>query len=160
MRMKKIIYLCSCALLVSSLAAEELKVKSESFYADQVKGFSVFTGKVNILKGSDELNASKVTIYTDKDNQPTKFVSEGKSSFSITAEDGSKYRGKAHKVVYLPNKKEYQFYKDVHLKQLDKKKEIIGEEVILNTVDGKAVAKGAENEPVIMIFNIEDKEKK
>ncbi len=158
--MKKFIYLCSCALLVSGLIAEELKVKSDSFYADQKKGFSVFTGHVNIIKGSDELNASKVTIYTDKNNQPTKFVSEGKSSFKIKTEDGSKYKGKAHKVVYLPNKKEYQFYKDVHLKQLNNKKEIIGEEVILNTIDGKAIAKGAQNEPVIMIFNIEEKKEK
>jgi len=140
--------------------AQELKVKSDSFYADQKKGFSVFTGNVNIIRGSDELNASKVTIYTDEKNQPTKFVSEGKSSFKIKAEDGSMYKGKAHKVVYLPNKKEYQFFKNVHLKQLDKRKEIIGEEVVLNTVDGKATAKGAKNEPVIMIFNIEDKEKK
>ncbi|MDP2894452.1 MAG: lipopolysaccharide transport periplasmic protein LptA, partial [Sulfurimonas sp.] len=62
------------------------------------------------------------------------------------------------KVVYLPKEKEYHFFKDVHLKQINEKKEIIGEEVILKTIEGKAYAKGAEKEPVIMIFDMpEDK---
>ena len=136
-----------------------MKIKSDSFQGDQKKGRSVFTGHVNVLKASDELNASIVTVYTDKNNQPTKIIADGGSTFSIKTEDGLRYRGKSKKVVYFPNKKEYRFYDNVHLKQIDKKKEIIGEEVILNTVDGKAHAKGAKNEPLIMIFNIEDKKK-
>lgn len=35
-----------------------------------------------------------------------------------------------------------------------KKKEIIGEEVILKSIEGKAYAKSAKNEPVIMIFEL------
>ncbi|MDQ7045873.1 MAG: lipopolysaccharide transport periplasmic protein LptA [Sulfurimonas sp.] len=146
--------------LTMNISAEELQVKSESFYADEKKGISIFNGNVNIIKSNDELNASKVTIYTDKDNQPTKFVSEGKSSFKILTQDGVRYQGKSHKVVYYPNKKEYQFYGNVHLIQVGEKKEIIGEEVILNTISGKARAKSSENEPVIMIFNIKEKPKK
>jgi len=154
--MKNFIYMC--AFLASSLISQELKVKSDSFQADQKKGITIFTGHVNIVRDKDELSADKVTIYTDAKNQPTKFEAEGKSTFAITAKDGSSYKGKANRVVYVPSKKEYKFYGNVHLKQLNKKKEIIGEEVILNTVDGKAKAKGAKNEPVIMIFNIaEDK---
>ncbi len=156
--MKKFLYLCT--FLASSLISQELKVTSDSFQGDQKKGISVFTGHVNIVRAQDELNANKVTIYTDSQNQPTKFEAVGNSSFSITTEDGSVYKGKAQKVVYLPNKKEYRFFKNVHLEQVNDKKEIIGEEVILNTTNGKAHAKGAENEPVIMIFNIPEKKKK
>ena len=73
--MKKIIYISLlCAL---GLYAEELKVFSENFRADQPKGVSVFTGKVVVTKGLDELNASKVTIYTDSNRKPTKMVAEG-----------------------------------------------------------------------------------
>ena len=90
-------------LLTSSLVSQELKVKANSFQADQNTGISIFTGKVNVIKENDELNASKVTIYTDDKNQPTKFVAEGNASFSIITEEGLPYRGKAGKVIYIPN---------------------------------------------------------
>jgi len=67
-----------------------------------------------------------------------------------------KYRGTAGKVIYLPEKSEYYFYTNVYLKQIDEKKEIIGDEVVLNITTGKAYAKGLKKEPVIMIFNITD----
>lgn len=147
-------------LLISSIFAEELKVKASSFHASEKDGVSVFEGKVNVIKSKDELNASKVTIYSDKENKPTKFIAQGKASFSIITKDGTPYKGKAEKVIYLPAKKEYHFYKNVHLKQINNKKEIIGDEVILKTIDGTAYAKGAKSEPVIMIFDISKKEKK
>ncbi len=61
-------------LIIAALAlwSEQLKVVSENFQGDQQKGVSVFTGNVKVNKGHDELNASKVTIYTDKDRKPVK----------------------------------------------------------------------------------------
>ena len=154
--MKKTIFLT--IFLGVTLFSQELKVKAKLFNADQKAGISVFEGDVNIVKGSDELNASKITIHTNSNQEPTKFTAEGNASFYIQTLEGAIYRGKAQKVVYLPQEKEYHFFKDVHLKQINEKKEIIGEEVILKTIEGKAYAKGAEKEPVIMIFNIpEDK---
>jgi lipopolysaccharide export system protein LptA len=153
--MKKIILITILTTL--SLMAQELKIKAKVFNSDQKKGISVFEGDVNIIKGSDELNASKVTIYTDKENNPTKFVAEGDASFVVLTEEGSRYRGKAQKVIYYPNKKEYHFFTDVWLKQLDEKKEIIGSEVILKSIEGKAYAKGADKAPVIMIFDMPEK---
>ena len=144
--------------LTSLLIAEDLKVKANSFKADENTGVSTFSGDVNIIKKNDELNASKVTIYVDKENQPTKFVALGNVSFSIETKQGSIYKGKAEKVIYLPNEKEYRFFKNVHLIQIGEKKEIIGDEVVLKTTEGKAYAKGVESEPVIMIFSIPDEE--
>lgn len=140
--------------LTATLFSQELKVKAKLFNADQKAGISIFEGNVNIIRGSDELNASKVTIHTNANQEPTKFVAEGDASFSIKTLEGALYNGKAQKVVYLPEKKEYHFFKEVHLKQVNEKKEIIGEEVILKTIESKAYAKGAEKEPVIMIFNM------
>ena len=148
------------ALLASSLMSQDLKVKSDTFHADEKTGTSVFKGNVNVIKASDELNATKVTIYTDDKNQPTKFIAEGKATFRILSEKGSLYSGKADKVVYFPNTKEYHFFKNVHLKQINEKKEIIGDEVILKTIVGKAFAKGAKDEPVIMIFKMPEDDKK
>ena len=156
--MKQIIILT--VFFTLTLFSQELKIKANLFNADQKTGISVFEGDVNIIKGTDELNASKVTIYTNENQEPTKFVAEGNASFHIQTLEGSVYRGKAQKVIYLPKKKEYYFFKNVHLMQVNEKKEIIGEEVVLKTIDGKAYAKGAKKEPVIMIFNIPDEEKK
>ena len=152
--MKTFIYLT--IFLASSLISQELKVKADAFNADEKSGVSIFTGHVNIVKENDELNASKVTIYTDSEQKPTKFEAEGKASFIIHAKKGALYRGKAERVVYFPDKKEYHFFENVHLKQIDEKKEIIGEEVILKSLEGKAYAKGLNKEPVIMIFKMKD----
>lgn len=145
--------------LAATLFSQELQVKAKLFNADQKVGISVFEGDVNIIRGSDELNASKVTIYTNANQEPTKFVAEGDASFNIKTLEGATYKGKAQKVVYLPQEKEYHFFKEVHLRQVNEKKEIIGEEVVLKTIEGKAYAKGAEKEPVIMIFNMPDDKK-
>lgn len=155
--MKKIITLIT--LLAISLSAQELRVKANSFKADEKTGISTFDGDVNILKASDELNASNVTIYTDKEHKPTKFEARGDVSFNIVTKDGSIYNGKAQRVYYMPKTKEYHFFEDVHLSQINEKKEIIGSEVVLKTVEGKAYAKGQESGPVIMIFNINEDKK-
>jgi len=144
-------------LLLSSLYAEELKIKADYFESDQKKGISLFRGNVHIKKSYDEINATKVTIYTDKDRNPVKFIAEGDVSFKLMDEHKKKYVGKAQKVVYTPKKEEYRFYTDVHLRQVGDKKEIQGDEVVFDATNGKAHAKGVENNPVIMIFDIKEK---
>lgn len=152
--MKKIIFI---ALLGAfSLYADELKVLSDNFRADQPKGVSIFTGNVIVTKGHDELNASKVTIYTDSNRKPTKMVAEGDVSFYIVTEQKEKYRGKSQRAVYLPNEKEYEFYTKVDLIRLDDFRRVKGDKVIVNTVHGHASAQSANNEPVMMIFTLQD----
>jgi len=146
-------------LLSINLISQELRIKSNTFSSDEKEGISIFKGDVNIIKGNDELNASMVVIHTDKNHEPTKFVATGDASFVIKTLEGSTYSGKAQKVIYLPFEKEYHFYKNVHLRQLDDKKEIIGEQVVLKTIEGKAYAKGAKKEPVIMIFKLPEEKK-
>jgi len=145
--------------IIVSLSSNELKIKANSFESDQRKGISVFQGNVNILKENDEINASTITVYTNKENQPTKYIAEGEVSFHITTQDGSQYNGHSQQVIYIPLSKEYMFYKDVHIKQLGEKNEIIGDEVVIKTVEGKAKAKSNTKKPVIMIFDIKEENK-
>lgn len=145
-------------LLASLVLGDELKIKANQFNTDQKSGISIFQGDVNIQKGQDELNATKVTVYIDENREPTKFVAQGDVSFFIATQEGSLYKGKSQKAIYFPQKKEYHFFKNVHLKQLDDNKEVTGDEVVLKSIEGTAYAKGAEKEPVIMIFNLKDKE--
>jgi lipopolysaccharide export system protein LptA len=148
--------LLSILFLVSSLSSNELEIKANAFSADENTGISIFTGNVKIKRSNDELNASKVTVYTNANKEPTKFVAVGNVSFSIQTKEKTVYKGVSGKAIYIPATKEYHFFKDVHLTQIGDKKEIIGDEVVLKTIEGKAYAKGVESEPVIMIFNIAD----
>jgi len=141
----------------SMFAAEELKVVSEHFKGDQLKGISVFTGNVIVTKGHDELNATKVTIYTDKDRKPVKYVAEGDVSFYIVTELKEYYKGKSQTAVYLPNDNEYQFFKHVDLIRLDDYRRVKGDKVIVNTKQGNASAESNNNDPVVMIFTLQDK---
>lgn len=147
-------------LFVILAAAEELKVISDSFKGDQRQGVSVFTGNVKITKGKDELNASKVTIYTDKENKPTKYHAEGDVSFYIVTEMEEKYKGKSQTAIYLPNENEYQFFKKVDLIRIDDYRRVKGDKVVVNTIHGHASAESANDEPVVMTFTIQDKKSK
>lgn len=159
--MKRLVFLFVLVLLFEiRSAAEELKIKAKFFESDQQKGISIFQGKVHATKGYDEINASKVTIYTDKEKKPIKFVAEGDVKFRIEDETKKHYLGYAQKVIYIPKKKEYHFYNDVYLYEVEEKKEIRGEEVVFKVLSGKAYAKGMKERPVIMIFDIDEKEKK
>jgi lipopolysaccharide export system protein LptA len=155
---RKIVFLLSLAISVAS--AEELKVISDSFKGDQQKGISVFTGNVKVTKGRDELNASKVTIHTDKNKKPVKYVAEGDVSFTIVTDLGETYRGKSQSAVYLPRESEYQFYKKVDLIRLDDYRRVKGDKVVVNTAKGEAAAESAKDEPVIMIFTLDEKNQK
>ncbi|WP_297441255.1 lipopolysaccharide transport periplasmic protein LptA [Sulfurimonas sp.] len=153
--MKYVLIIAVFLQIISS--AVELKIQANSFSADENKGISIFRGDVQMKKQNDELNATEVTIYTNKKNKPTKFVAIGNVVFVLETKDGSKYKGSANKVIYMPMIKEYRFYDNVHLQQIDKRKEILGDEVVLSIDNGKAYAKGMKKEPVIMIFDIDDK---
>lgn len=139
------------------LNAEELKVISDNFQGDQQKGVSIFTGNVKVTKGFDELNSTKLTIYTDKDRKPVKYLAEGNVSFYIVTEMKERYKGKSQIAIYLPNESEYHFYKKVDLIRLDDYRRVTGDKVVVNTVVGNATADSAGNEPVVMIFTLEDK---
>ncbi|MDD5717467.1 MAG: lipopolysaccharide transport periplasmic protein LptA [Sulfuricurvum sp.] len=158
--MIRILFLVPFLLLSSQMHAEELKVIADSFKTDQQSGISVFSGSVKVTKGSDELNASKVTIYMDKDKTPIKYLAEGDVSFYIVTEQKEKYKGKAQTVIYLPKESEYHFYKKVDLLRLDDYRRIKGDVIVMNMTQGYATAESTEDEPVVMTFTLQDKNSK
>ena len=147
-------------IMLLSLQAQELKIVANSFDADEKKGITVFNGDVKITKGFDKLNAQVVKVFTDSNHTPTKYIANGKVTFYIKSENNAIYQGKAGKAIFYPLKKEYHFYTNVNIKQLDQKKQIIGEEVVINTVAGTAKASGGKKGPVIMTFELQEETKK
>ncbi|WP_295053644.1 lipopolysaccharide transport periplasmic protein LptA [Sulfuricurvum sp.] len=155
---RKLIFLAPLVLTLSW--GEELKVISDNFKGDQQKGISIFTGNVKVTKGMDELNATKVTIYTDKDRKPVKYFAEGDVSFYIVTEMKERYKGKSQTAIYLPDESEYHFYKKVDLIRLDDFRRVKGDKVVVNTIQGNASAESANNEPVVMTFTLQDQKPK
>ncbi len=153
----KLFFMFMLCMLAISIQGEELKVLSDNFKGDQAKGISIFTGNVKITKGLDDLNASKVTIYTDAQRKPTKYIAEGAVSFYIVTDNGEKYRGKAQKAIYLPNESEYQFYTKVDLMRIDDYRRVKGDKVVVSEVRGFANADSIDGEPVVMIFTMQDR---
>jgi lipopolysaccharide export system protein LptA len=147
-------------LLLAFAPAEELKITADFFESDEKKGITLFTGHVSILKGKDTLKANSVEIYTDAKKRPTKFIADGSVNFSIHASDNA-YKGTAQKAIFLPQIKEYHFYTDVKLTQLDSTNTIHGDKIIVNLNKGTAMAQGNAKKPVTMTFQINtDEEEK
>ncbi|MFZ2968155.1 MAG: lipopolysaccharide transport periplasmic protein LptA [Sulfuricurvum sp.] len=155
--MNKYVLLCVTLFVTVAWGGQELNVLSDNFKGDQSKGISVFTGKVRLTKGSDELNATKVTIYTDKARKPLKYIAEGNVSFYIVTEGGEKYKGVSQRAIYLPNESEYQFYTKVDLIRIDDFRRVKGDKVVVNENEGFANADSSGGEPVLMTFTLEDK---
>ncbi len=153
----RLLFLC-LSIFATSLFSEELKVIANSFEADEKRGVSIFQGDVSITKGIDVIKASKVTIHIDKERHPVKYIAEGNVTFFISTEDNNTYEGKSMSAIFLPQEQEYKFRGDVELFQLNEKKKIVGDEVIVNTLKGTAIAQGKENRPVVMIFELEEKD--
>jgi len=156
--MKKLV--CCFLVLMSILYAQDLKIQANYFEADEKKGYSYFEGNVHITKGYDEINASKVEIFIDKKRNPYKFIATGDVVFQIESKSHVKYKGKAQKMVYIPAKKEYRFYTDVYLTQLDTNKTLRANEVFLDAIEGKTYAVSSEKEPIDIHFTIDEKEEK
>ena len=158
--MKRIALVLIGGVLVPLFGAEQLRIAADTFYANEKKGRSVFEGHVRIQMGRDELNASRVEVFTDEKHRPVKYVAQGDASFYLMAEDKSTYSGRAQKAIFVPDQQEYRFYGDVHLMQINEHKQIDGEEVTVNIQKGTASARGAEKQPVIMTFELPEGEEK
>ncbi|MBN2896345.1 MAG: lipopolysaccharide transport periplasmic protein LptA [Campylobacterales bacterium] len=143
--------------LANLLYAEALKVVAEQFQADETTGITLFSGNVQISRGSDEINASEVRIRLDEKRQPIEYWADGNVSFHITAEANGTYSGTAQHAHFIPSEQAYRFNGDVELLQLDQKKRIIGEEVFVNLSKGSAMAVGKAKRPVIMTFELEER---
>ncbi|MGM0623265.1 MAG: LptA/OstA family protein [Campylobacterota bacterium] len=145
-------------LLSSVLFAQNIEITAQNFKADEKEGYTEFTGQVNIIDGSSELNASRVIVFFE-DVEGKKVAKRYEAyedvSFYIS-EDASKYRGTCQKLFYHPQRELYQFYIDVDLYDIINKRTVRGDEVEVDMQSGKAIVVGSEDKPVKFIFQTGD----
>jgi len=87
-----------------------LYIDALDFKADN-KGVFTFTGNVKIKMDKDILNAQKVDVYFESNNEtknkmPTMYEATGNVDFEVFSQD-KHYFGKGDKIIYNPKQEEY-----------------------------------------------------
>ena len=150
------IYLIIFINLTIFLNASEVQIEADHFHANNISKVAYFEGNAKIKEGSNEFNASKITVYFNNKKKATKYEASGSVKFDIT-ENKIHYRGKAQKIVYAPNSSKYYFFGDVVLRDLTNNRKIEANEISLDLKTGLADIKGKKSQPVRFIFEIEDR---
>lgn len=145
------------------LFAEQVEVTADNFFADEIKLQSVLTGNVKVKKGSfDTLNSDKITIYFDKNKQPTKYIATGNAKFKILINE-SHYNGKGDILTYEPKTEIYTLKGNAWIEEVETKREVFGDIITINQLNGKyevnsdRLSKKLDKKPAKLIFKIEDK---
>ena len=141
----------------SHLVADTVDIKADHFYANDINHEAYFEGNARIKQGSNEFNASKITVIFNNKKKAEKYIAKGGVKFNLI-ENGIHYVGKTNIVTYAPKSSEYFFEGAVVLRDLTNNRLIKAESISLDLKTGLANIKGESNKPVHFIFEIEDRE--
>ena len=152
--MKYLIFLLISVILYGG----QVEITADKFTADEAKGISIFTGKVHISKGSDDLKANKVVIKFDKKKQPTLYTATGNAQAKLTIKD-KKYIAKGDTLIYDPLTLKYIIEKNAFLQEINTDKKVYGDKIWVDQARGYYEVDGKKDKPVKFIFKLEDKKK-
>ncbi len=136
--------------------AQEVDIKADHFYADDITKLAYFEGNAVITQGKNFFKASKVIVHFNKNKKATKYEARGNVAFDLV-ESGIHYKGHAEKITYAPNESKYYFSGDVVLNDLTNNRKIAAESIALDLKTGLADIKGTSKKPVHFRFEIEDR---
>ncbi|CAA6814878.1 MAG: OstA family organic solvent tolerance protein [uncultured Sulfurovum sp.] len=140
----------------SSLLADIVDIKANHFYANDINDEAYFEGNAKIKQGSNEFNASKITVFFNEKRKAKKYIATGNVKFDLT-EKKIHYVGQTASVTYSPENSKYLFVGDVILKDLTNNRVIKAESISLDLKTGLADIKGKKKKPVHFRFEIEDR---
>jgi len=140
----------------SQLMADYVDIKADHFYANDIQQQAFFEGNAKIKQGSNEFNASKVTVFFNAQRKALKYEAHGAVKFDLT-EKHVHYKGKAESVTYAPTSSKYLFKGNVTLIDLTNNRTIKAETVSLDLKTGLADIKGKAKKPVHFRFEIEER---
>ena len=138
------------------IASNRVEITADRFEASDKNKVTKFIGNVHMIKGIDELNASKVFVYFDAKKKPVKYEAIGSVKFIITMNDGKRYKGQSERLIYIPKTEIYELYENVKLFDIEAVRTLIGEKIFVDKRSGKARVEGSKEKPVKFIFTIEE----
>lgn len=144
-------------LFLGVASADKVQVTADNFLADENKLISVLTGNVVIKKGSyDTLTSKKVEIFFDKEKQPIKYVATGNAKFKAEMKN-THYDGKGDILTYDPIANIYTLSGNAYLHDVENKREVFGEKIIVDQNKAVYEVKSEKKGPVKLIFEVEEK---
>jgi len=138
------------------LNAQKVEITADSFEADEKEMVTKFNGNIHIKKGEDEIFASELIIYFDKDNKPQKYEATGNIKFHLTLKK-QKFEGHSQIIVYEPISQKYKMSGDAYVHEIINDRKLYGEEIVIDRISGKSKIVGKDDKPVRMIFSVEEK---
>ncbi len=139
-------------------AASEVVITSDNFEGDDKAGVSKFYGNAKAVKAQDVITADTFFVYTNANRKVQRVEAVTNAKFFIV-NDAKTYQGYADKLVYWPDKKEYELIGNAMAENLDEKKKVYGDYMIVNNESKKAFVKGNSSQPARFIFYVEDENK-
>lgn len=156
-----IFFLVPYLLLANS---SKLIIDSYKFEGNDIKGISIFTGNVKLKRDQDRLNSDKLEIYRTPKNKNfknrvvLKYIATGNVSFTIISLK-KHYEGKGDKLIYYPQKQQYQIIGNGYIIEKNEDREIYGDKIYIDQITEEAKVIGSENKPVRFILKIKDNKK-
>lgn len=142
-------------LFVSGAYGAKVEITSDKFYADENASKVFFMDNVKVIKGKDRLLCDLLVVYFNAKQETKKYNASGNVSFDIYR-NNTHYQGSAKSVEYSVKTTQYTFRGNAIIHDLTSKRELFGEEIILNSKTGKASVKSGDKRPSKFIFEMEN----
>ena len=135
-------------------------IKSKKFESNMKENISIFQNNVKLIENNNTIKADKIIIYTENINNTkyiTKYIVKDNIKFNIKTIN-RQYIGSSEKIEYDTNTKIYKFIGKTNIKELKENKELIGNEIIIDTKNNSSKIIGTKSKPIS--FTITPKSKK
>jgi len=151
--MKFIIFLISILTFANSA---NLEITSNDFFYKDGDSKAQFSGNVVAKEGDSIITSSTLTVFLDEHSQAKKYKATGNVDFEIK-NSKKDIKGKCDILIYLPIEDKYILQGHVYLNDILNKREVYGDEIILDNKKGESYAKTKSSKPVKFIFKVKSK---
>jgi lipopolysaccharide export system protein LptA len=141
---------------MSNAASKNVEITALKFESYEAKQYSKFIGNVVVTKSKDVIKSEALDVYFDKKKNPIRYEAVGNVRFTVHSKT-SKYNGKAKKLIYYPNKKEFHLIKKAYVEDIKGDKKVSGDKILFNEVSGDIkVLSSSKNAPVKFSFTVNE----
>ena len=138
------------------LYAGQIEVSASHFYADEKKGQNVLSGNVIVRHEKDILRSAKLTILTNENRKPTRYIASGKACFDIVL-NGKNYKGSGGELVYIVAQDTYEINGNAYIEELESGKKLFGDKIVANRKKNLYSITSKQNQPARFVFDLEEK---
>ncbi|WP_456432773.1 lipopolysaccharide transport periplasmic protein LptA [Nitratifractor sp.] len=134
---------------------DTLELKADRFTHLETEHKAIFEGHAHAIQGKSWVDADKLIVLTDADNNATEYRAVGNVRFEIDQPD-QHIKGSCDKLIYKVAPKTYHLIGNAKIEDLLNKRTMEGEELFLDSIHKRATAKSDHKRPVKFIFEMKN----